>query len=519
MVKIKKRTLSTNCLHPLALFFAVWLCNSVALAVPQVPPPESTEVVIIGAGLSGLATASYLKEAGIPYHILELAPRVGGRTRTVIYRRWGEQVVVADAGMEEYWESNPAVKILKAFGLPLEESVASSSMMLQGKLQPLVGDEPQKNYLQRVLKGDDFSSYKQFQELVRPMVETLKSNQRPLPDRLLQLKDISFARWLQEQQLPERVRELIRVSIEPEIATSIHAIPALDGIAEFHIFLGDLGEGERAIRVVGGNQLFVDALVKPVGADHISLNQRVTAVRSQAGKVRVAYRDQETFSMGYIEAKHVVSTVPLYRLFEIQFEPGLSDEKLQAIQSMTWGSYFKVHVFAKPNASQFWMQEGQSILPILSDSNLGVIYEGDLEPNGTVRILSLLVHGSPAEAFNMMQPQKVGKEILASLEHLWKGFHEHYVDMEFYRFHPRAVASWPVGRSRYDALSDAIRTPEHHVYLAGDHTESAHSDGAFLSAERVVRQILAAQEKKLLWSEELGDYSCFRDMIIEASSP
>jgi hypothetical protein len=32
------------------------------------------------------------------------------------------------------------------------------------------------------------------------------------------------------------------------------------------------------------------------------------------------------------------------------------------------------------------------------------------------------------------------------------------------------------------------------VYLAGDHTETTHSDGAFISADRVVKQILTKKK-------------------------
>src|SRR5690348_3939628 len=53
-------------------------------------PPKKTEVIIVGAGLSGLAAAYELKKAHVPYHILEIAPRIGGRVRTVRYHRPGE---------------------------------------------------------------------------------------------------------------------------------------------------------------------------------------------------------------------------------------------------------------------------------------------------------------------------------------------------------------------------------------------------------------------------------------------
>src|SRR5882672_6806987 len=90
------------------------LCASICFG----KPPKQTEVVIIGAGLSGLAAAYELKQAKVPFHILEIAPRVGGRVRTVRYQRPGQPEIYADSGMEEYWQSNPAVQILKELRLP-----------------------------------------------------------------------------------------------------------------------------------------------------------------------------------------------------------------------------------------------------------------------------------------------------------------------------------------------------------------------------------------------------------------
>ena len=103
-------------------------------------PPQQTEVVIIGAGLSGLAAAYELKKAHVPYHILEIAPRIGGRVRTVRYQRPGQPEIYADSGMEEYWQSNPAVQILKELRLPYSSDVAVSTIVLQNHLYPLGKD-------------------------------------------------------------------------------------------------------------------------------------------------------------------------------------------------------------------------------------------------------------------------------------------------------------------------------------------------------------------------------------------
>jgi monoamine oxidase len=190
-----------------------------------------------------------------------------------------------------------------------------------------------------------------------------------------------------------------------------------------------------------------------------------------------------------VRARHVVSTIPLFRLFEVQFEPALSEKKRQAIASQGWGSYFKAHVFLPPTAEKYWIKGELSSLPILSDSELGVIYDGNPDQAGKTRIVSLLVTGQHAEAFNLMNLDQVRTVITKGLEKLWPGVAREIKGIEFHRYHPRAIASWAPGRSRFDELSNEVRRPENGVHFAGDFTESSHSDGAFLSAARVVREI------------------------------
>jgi monoamine oxidase len=142
-------------------------------------------------------------------------------------------------------------------------------------------------------------------------------------------------------------------------------------------------------------------------------------------------------------------------------------------------------------AEKFWNYTDESILPILTDGPLGVIYEGDGGESGQV-LLNLLVTGADAERFNARAgtPDDIKATLLAALEKLWPGVSPMVKQMTFYRYHPRAIASWPVGRSRFDSLSDALRQPQGRVYFAGDFTEDTHSNGAATSALRVVKDIL-----------------------------
>ncbi|MGZ3699557.1 MAG: flavin monoamine oxidase family protein, partial [Bdellovibrionota bacterium] len=462
---------------------------ALALTVTGFPahaaPPAKVDVVVIGAGLSGLNAAYELKKAGLSYHILEATPHVGGRVRTVHYRFGGEDLY-ADSGMEEYWESNPAVKVLKELKLPLRDDVALSSMTLDGKMEPL-GDESSQQFLTRIFGAEGYQALEKFKTKVTPLYERIHAGH--FDNELLALKAPSLAEWVGKQGLPKRVADWIRISLECEIGTEWTKISALDGIAEFHIFLGN---GEKSFRVVGGNERFTNAFAKSIGEKNISTNKKVNRIVSKGGDIAVYYLDQATNLESSIHATSVISTVPLFRLSEIQFEPMLSEKKRNAISTQTYGSYFKAHIFLPPTAEHYWNVGvgGSSILPLLSDSELGVIYDGNPDQKGKTRIMSLLITGSHAETFNFMPLDYVRPQLEAALERLFPGIAKEIQGMEFYRYHPRAIAAWPPGRSRFDELSEEIRRPENGVHLSGDFTETSHSDGAFISSHRAVQQIL-----------------------------
>jgi monoamine oxidase len=451
-------------------------------------PPARTEVAIVGAGLAGLATAYQLRKLGLRYHLLELTPRIGGRVRTVRYRIGGE-TVYADSGMEEYWESNPAVALLTELRIPTRADVALSSIVLEGTLHPLA-NEPRAKFLERVLEPRGVAAWQSLEKKCAPILAEVRGA-RATPATLA-LVQPSFAEWVEAQRLPSRLVQWIRVSVECETGTAWDQISALDGIAELHIFMG---EGEKSYRVLGGNERFTAALGRAIGPANVSVNHRVTRIERLPGGVRVHFIDVARNVSQALEARHVVSTVPLFRLSEIQFDPPLSEAKRQAIKTQFWGSYFKAHVFLPREAFGAFERDQHSLLPLLSDSELGVMYDGNPDQRTKTRVLSLLISGPHAETFNMMPLDEVRRSLRARMEALFPGLASQIHGIEFHRYHPRAIAAWPPGRSRFDALSEEVRRPEHGVYLAGDFTESSHSEGAFVSATRVVQQIRAARAR------------------------
>lgn len=442
--------------------------------------PSKVDVVIVGAGLSGLATAYELKKAGISYRILEREPRVGGRVRTGTYPDNSR----AEVGLAEFWSGNPAVELAQELGVELErEDLSLSSLVIDGKLYPFT-QNTNLEFLQAVL-GNDYETYRRWDEETAEVIHRVEAG-RPGPE-LMDLKDISFQEWLEQQPLTPFARKVVKAILEPEIGTSIAEIGALDGIAEWHLFSAP---GAVPHHCVGGNQALTEALAEAVGRENIDLNTQVTNVVDGESGAEVRAVDTSSFRNRAIEARYVVLTVPLYRLFEIQFSPRLPDHVYQAVNTQGWGAYFTAHCLLRKEAEKFWTVEGENILPVLTGGKIGVVYPATSGDADTVMI-NLLVTGAAAENYNsrLRSFDDVQKIIESGMEESFPGITPYIERWTFYRYHPRAIASWPVGRSRFDDLSEGLRKPHGRLYFGGDFTETSHSDGAFISAHRVSRQI------------------------------
>lgn len=456
-------------------------------ATPQAAaPPSQVDVVIVGGGLSGLTTAYQLKKAGISYRILEREPRVGGRVRTGTYADKSR----AEVGLAEFWSGNPAVELAQELGVELEkEDMCLSSLIIDGKLYPFTHGSNQE-FVAEVL-GKDYADYQKWDAQMARMIHQLDHDE-PGPE-LMKLKDISFADWLEAQKLSPFARKVVRAILEPEIGVSADKIGALDGIAEWHLFTAP---GAIPHHCVGGNQTLTEAIADAVGRDHIALNSQVTNVVDTADGVEVRAVDTSSFKNTSIKARYAVLTVPLYRLFEIQFTPRLNDHVYQAVNTQGWGAYFTAHCLLDKEAAKYWTVDKENVLPILAGGKIGVVYPGKTSDPDTVMV-NLLVTGEAAENYNsrLRSFDDVQKVIESGMEENFPGIKPMIRRWTFYRYHPRAIASWPVGRSRYDELSEGLRKAHGHLYFAGDFTESSHSDGAMKSALRVSKQIREAMGK------------------------
>lgn len=223
-----------------------------------------SDVIIVGGGLSGLTTAYKLKKAGISYRVLEISPRIGGRAKTAKY---SDSIV--ETGLSEFWESNPALDLIKELKLPYKSSLTYSSVILNNKLYPFT-QNTNEEFLKTVLSPQEIKSFRSWNLTMEKHYKKIKD--KKIDKFLFSLQDISFSSLVNKSKLSKKTQDWIRILIEVEIGTNWDKISALDGIAEWHIFLG---KGEIPYELENGNESLPNALAEKIGYENINLNMQV----------------------------------------------------------------------------------------------------------------------------------------------------------------------------------------------------------------------------------------------------
>lgn len=92
-----------------------------------------TNILVIGAGLAGLALARQLERAGIAYRIIEARDRIGGRILSVPTTADSSGTARYDMGPAWFWPGQPLIAQLAGdLGLTVFEQYASGNLVFEG---------------------------------------------------------------------------------------------------------------------------------------------------------------------------------------------------------------------------------------------------------------------------------------------------------------------------------------------------------------------------------------------------
>lgn len=307
----------------------------------------STDVVVVGAGLSGLAAARRIAAAGRSVVVVEARDRVGGRTEagTLADGQWielgGQWVgptqdrmyeLIAELGLETIptWNDGDIV-----FGLGRRA----------GRLAPRKGAVPRLN---------PFAIADLAQATVRwgRLARTVDL-ERPWETRnARELDGQTFRSWVQRNLRTPQGRAYFELYCEAVFSADLADMSLLHALFYTHSgtdmdTLMAVDRGAQQDRVAGGSWRISERLAADLD---VRLDQPVRTVAQTGTGVRVTTRDGTAY-----EAGRAIITLPPTLAGRLEYDPPLPGWRDQLTQKLPAGSVVKVYaVYPTP----FWRDAG-----------------------------------------------------------------------------------------------------------------------------------------------------------------
>jgi monoamine oxidase len=455
-----------------------------------------TRVVVVGAGMAGLAAADRLAALGVDVLVVEAADRVGGRART--RRRHFADGQHAEGGAEFVGANHREVLALATrFGLPLDEVAADSAQVAGrrgldlglddvlidagGRAIPFAAlDKETSGRLSRELSG--------WRERLDELAASLDPDDPPSTPGA-HLMDLRSAADL-VAELP--LSGISRLVIGRRLRTEFMAPPgriSLLHLAWMHQLENDADDavgrdrrrGIEAWRVHGGTDLLATTLAAGLG-QRVLLESRVVSVGSGVDGAVVTLQTGEALA-----ADVVVITVPLPVLARIDLEPALPP----GLFDVSYGRGGKV---SRQYDRRLWRDNG-SCGSVLSDRAYGELWETNGEHPSPRGVLTALLSSDDGAA--LLSLPDVAVHVGREVERIFPGAHG---------FAGACVTTdWsndPLALGTYAAFEPGqltrvwplLRRPHGRVLLAGEHTDvfAGFLEGAVRSGHR------AAEHAKVL---------------------
>jgi len=440
------------------------------------PKGKDAEVIVIGAGLSGLNAAFLLQQQGMDVLVLEGSQRIGGRVYTL-----DDQPHTPDAGGSEFSVKSYAriLDMINRLGLeaiPWRGNGIEFAYHVNG--QTVVGDQwatsaanavqgPARNVPPNFLSG---------MFLPRPS---------PLADLGAWLQpaateyDIPFSEFLNSAGAGAEAQRLIASRVDSESLDDMSALWLMRS-ARF----AEASGGIEALRnLKGGMSRLTDGMASLLNRP-VQLNTPVAGIHVTDDGVEIKDAGGRVWRAG-----HAVCTIPLPVLRQIDISPSLPALQASAVGQVTYGRHIDVFFdITEP----FWEQDG---LPssLWTDGPLGMVLHlpGD-KPNG---YLWIAITGPSSAGLYELSEAEIVRQVTAELGRVRPSTRG--------RITPMIAQNWTTHRwtqghtairapGQISQFGDVLAQPHGRLHFAGEHTAALASgmEGAMESGERAALEII-----------------------------
>ncbi|MFD2053483.1 flavin monoamine oxidase family protein [Mesorhizobium calcicola] len=336
--------------------------------------PERTDVVIVGAGFTGLSAALELEAAGIDFLLLEARDRVGGRVESR-QNGLGERI---DSGGQFLCQDMPELMALvEARGKTLVAAYVDGDFVAQPAMSARAAE---RNYLASMLIRDRMNAIE--------------------PDDPA-IAGLTVAAWLDNQNDPDDAKAVFRSMIEGLWCQALEKLPLWHLIDNDRRITNEVSELQYFVRETMHS--LADDLARGLG-DRLRLSAAVTAIEHGPGRVRLAS------AAGTIEARTVLIAVPPMMASRLDFAPPLPAALAGALSVWQSGAVIKVLV-RYPKA--FWRDRGLSGMVMWRD--LPGLFACDVSKDDDHAALVVFIGGALALRWRELGDTALRAEVTARL--------------------------------------------------------------------------------------------------------
>jgi monoamine oxidase len=434
------------------------------------------DVVVIGAGLAGLAAALLLRDEGARVLVLEGSDRVGGRCWTA--SGWAG---TAEFGAAEVHAAAARVRAAAArFGvalapgapivapyaisvgdvlLPAEDWAGSSANRLVGAERALPPAALIAHYLEQR------SPFRSLDDWLQPEAAAY---------------DIPVAQWLPAQGASAEARRLIRAGYGDTPLEELSVLRRLQAGTRAKLATAPA----TVARVVGGTARLPEAMAAALG-DSVRLKARVQAIDLEPGAATVRIAGQPA-----LRTRFVIAALPFTALRRMSISPALRGAQADAVRRMPYS-----------NQSQVWMQvlrpywDDDGLDASIWSDGLFTLIRQQIEPDGRrvlVKAIGLGRHTERLDAMSAADRGRLALETLAGIRPSTRGCLEvigthswaevPLIGGDSYQYLPGSAQGWIA----------AMAAPHGRLHFAGEQlrTLEVGMEAAMESGERAALEIL-----------------------------